>query len=210
MPKSFWNQAAICERLLEVRLAAGQQRAAQLAGDAAAQAYQPFAVGGQQLLVDPRLEVKPLQEGRRRELHEISEARRIAGQKRQVVAGLFRASRLLMESAARGDVRLHAEDRVDAQFLGGLVELDRPVQISMIGQRQGRHSQGLRPFEQTSDGTGAVQQAVVAMTMQMGERKCAHGFLRVASVGLITVFYPRRSVARRTPLFPQRRRLYCQ
>jgi hypothetical protein len=52
----------------------------------------------------------------------------------------------------------------------------------MIRQRQGGHPQGLRPFEQTANRSGAVQQAVMAMTMQMGEGKRAHGFLLAASV----------------------------
>ncbi len=177
------------EGFCEVRLAAGQQRAAQLAGGAAAEADEPFAVGGQQFFIDSRLEIESFQKGGGGELHKISEASGIAGQERQVVAVLFRAAPFFMEAAARGNIRLDAEDRIDAQFPSGLIELDCPVQISMIGQRQGCHSQGFCPFEQSPDRAGAVQEAVVAMTMQMGERKCAHGFLHAASVGLTTVFY---------------------
>ncbi len=99
--------------LFHVGLAAGQQRAVQLAGNAAAQANQPFPVGGQQLLVDPRLEIKPLQERRRGELDEVAEAGAVAGQQRQVVAGLLRAAQLFLEAAAGGDVGLQAENRID-------------------------------------------------------------------------------------------------
>ena len=44
-----------------VRRVAGEQRAAQLARNAAAQANESLAVGGQQLAIDPRLVIKALQ-----------------------------------------------------------------------------------------------------------------------------------------------------
>ena len=69
------------------------------------------------------------------------------------------------------------------EFLGRLIELDGPVQIAVVGQRQGGHPQGLRPLQQSANRAGPVQQAVVAVAMQMGERKRAHGFLHAASGG---------------------------
>ena len=116
--------------LFHVRLAAGQQRAVELAGDAAAEADQPLAVGGQQFLVDPRLEVESLQEGRGRELHQVPKARGVAGQQRQVEVGLFgTAGRFFVEAAAGGDVGLDPEDRIDSQFLGRLIELTAPCKL---------------------------------------------------------------------------------
>ena len=163
--------------LLHVRLAAGQDRAAQFAGNAAAQADQPFVVGGQQFLVDPRLEVKPLQERRRGEFHEVSEAVAIAGQERQVEVGLFRAAgRFFVKAAAGGDVGLQPEDRIDAQFLGRLIELHGPVQVAVVGQGQGGHPQGLRPLQQSANRAGPVQEAVVAVAVHI--LACITGLLR--------------------------------
>ena len=116
--------------LFQVGLAAGQQRAVQLAGNAAAQADQPFLVGGQQLLVDPRLEIKPLQEGRRGEFHEVAKAGAVAGQERQMDSWPLSSRRpFFVEAAAGGDVGLQPEDRIDAQFLGRLVELQAPCRL---------------------------------------------------------------------------------
>ena len=105
-----------------------------------------------------------------------------------------------MEAAAGGDVGLEPEDRIDAQFLGRLIELQRPVQIAVIGQRQGGHPQGLRPFEQSADRAGPVQQAVVAMAMQMGEGKRAHGVPPCGEQMTDNEFYRRRDVTDRPPI----------
>ena len=58
--------------------------------------------------------------------------------------------------------------------LGLLVELQRAVQIAVVGQRQGVHAQRLGPLDQALDRRGAVQQAVVAVAMQMNKRRRAH------------------------------------
>ena len=170
--------------LFQVRLAAGQQRAAQFAGDAAAEADQPFAVGGQQFLVDPRFEVEPLQESRGGELDEVPKTRGVAGQQRQMVVGLLRtAGRFFMEAAAGGDVGLQPEDRIDPQFLGRLIEFYCPVEVAVVRQGQGVHPQGLRPLQQSADRARPVQEAVVAVAMQVGEGKGAHrGDLHVLSL----------------------------
>ncbi len=54
--------------------------------------------------------------------------------------------------------------------LAALIELERPVQIAVVGEGQGVHAQLLGPLQQAGDFAGTVQQAVVAMAVQMGER----------------------------------------
>ena len=55
-----------------------------------------------------------------------------------------------------------------------LIELERPVQIAVIGERQGIHPQLFGPIDQLLDRAGAVEQAVMAVAMQMYEgRHCA-------------------------------------
>ena len=83
-----------------------------------------------------------------------------------------------MEPAAWGDVGFQPEDRIDAQVLGRLIELQRPVQIAVVRQRQGGHPQGFRPFQQPTNRAGPVQKAVMAVAMQMGERSVLMAILR--------------------------------
>ena len=138
-------------------------------------------MGGEQLLVDARLEIKAFQKGRRRELDQVLEAGAVFGQQREVVAGLLRAAGvLLLKAAAGGDVGLVAHDRVDAHVLGRFVELQRPVQIAVVGQGQGVHAQLFGPLQQAGDFSGAVEQAVVAMAVQMGKGRGAHRNLRAS------------------------------
>ena len=72
----------------------------------------------------------------------------ILGQQREVVAGLLHAAGLFRTPAPRGDVGLVADDRVDPRGFGGRVELQRPVQIAVVGQGQGVHPQCLGPLDQ--------------------------------------------------------------
>ena len=145
---------------------AHQQPAVQLAGDAAAQADQALAVGGQDLLVDAGTEVKTFQKGPGRELQEVLKAGAVLGQDGDVVAGFLGAAGVfLVEAAGGGDVGLDAHDGVDAHVLGRLVELQGPVQIAVVGEGQGIHAQLFGPLEQAGDLSGAVEKAVVAMAM---------------------------------------------
>ena len=59
--------------------------------------------------------------------------------------------------------------------LARLVELQRAVEIAVVGERQGVHAQLFGPRDQAFDRAGAVQQAVVAMAMQMNKRRRGHG-----------------------------------
>ena len=54
-----------------------------------------------------------------------------------------------------------------------LIEFQRPVQIAVVRQRQGVHPQGLGALQQVLDLAGSVQQAVMAMTVQMYKRRRA-------------------------------------
>ena len=129
----------------------------------------------QDFLVDSRAEVKALKKGLRGELQQVLEAGAVLGQEGDMVAGLFGAAGVLLVVAASGrDVGLDAEDRVDARVLGRFVELQRTVQIAVVGQGQGVHAQLFGPLQEAGDFAGAVQEAIVAMAMQMGER-LGHG-----------------------------------
>ena len=55
--------------------------------------------------------------------------------------------------------------------LAVLIELERAVQVAVVGDRQGVHAQLFGPLDQPVDRAGAVEQAVVAMAMQMNKRR---------------------------------------
>src|SRR4051812_10051017 len=85
---------------------AREQRAAQLARHAAAQANQSLAVRRQQLAIDSRLVIKAFQKSLAGELDEILKASPIRSEHRQVVPRFAMPASTLVETAARRDVRL--------------------------------------------------------------------------------------------------------
>ena len=94
----------------------------------------------------------------------------VAGQQRQVEAGIAAAAGLALGALAGGDVGLVAEDRIEAGCGAFAVELDGAVQVAVIGQGQGVHAQFLGVRDQLGDAAGAVEQAVMAVAVQMNER----------------------------------------
>ena len=105
---------------------------------------------------------------------------RVLGQQRDVIGRLLApaAGRFLDEAAAGRDVGLDAQHRIDAQFLRLLIELQRAVQIAVIGERERVHLQVFRPLQERGDLARPVQKAVMAVAMQMRKRRHAHGSLR--------------------------------
>ncbi len=59
-----------------------------------------------------------------------------------------------------------------------LVELERPVVIPVVGDCQRVHAKFIGPADHAFDRAGAVEQALVAVTMQMNKRRRGHGSLR--------------------------------
>ncbi len=101
-------------------------------------ADEPGAVPRQQLLVDPRLVVVAVEVRGGRQGQQVPIADVVLGQQDHVVVvGVGLA--LLVGHAARGDVGLDADDRLDPRLLGGGVERDDPVHAPVVGQRQRRH-----------------------------------------------------------------------
>ena len=108
-------------------------------------------MGGQQFAVDARLEIETLQKGFGGQLQEVGKALPILRQQREVEAGIFLATTILLMAAARGDVGLVADDGVQPSRLGFGVKLKRPVEIAMVGDGQGIHPQFDRSPDQSLD-----------------------------------------------------------
>ena len=139
-----------------------------LALEAAAQADEPLGVPGQQVLVDPRLVVEALGEPRRDELDQVVEALVGLGQQHQVVVRLARRARALVP-AARRDVHLAAQNRLDAALLRLVVERDRREHVPVLGDRERGHLQLLRAVEQLLDAARAVEQRELRVEVQVDE-----------------------------------------
>ena len=71
-------------------------------------------------------------------------------------------------------VSLVAQYRIDLGRLARVVELDRAVEVAVIGKCQGVHPQLFCLAYQVFDLGCSVEQAVVAVTVEMYERLAAH------------------------------------
>ena len=69
------------------------------------------------------------------------------------------------------DVGFQTDDRQDLGGLGFAEKLDGSVHVSVIGQGQRGHAQSFGAFEQIRDLACAVQEAVMAVAMEMDERR---------------------------------------
>ena len=70
-------------------------------------------------------------------------------------------------------VGLEAEDRLDPVLLAGLVVLDRAVHHAVVGQAERRLPIGGRTLGELVDLGGAVEQRVLGVDVEMGDRSRA-------------------------------------
>jgi len=87
-----------------------------------------------------------------------------------VVGGVAGA---VLAPAAR-DVGFHAEDRLDPDLERLLVELDRPEQRAVVGEGKRRHAQRGGALQHARDRTGAVEERVVAVVVEVDEVRVRH------------------------------------
>ena len=143
-----------------------EQRRRDQRGHAARKDDQTLVVLREQIEVDPRLVVVPLEEALGDQRGQVLVADVAGGEQRDV--GLV-ADRPV-EAPARRDVRLAADDRREALLLRGIVELDRAEHHAVVGQRNPRRAFVRRLATECVDATRAVEQRVLGMHVQMDER----------------------------------------
>ncbi len=73
-----------------------------------------------------------------------------------------------------GHIDLAPENRLDFGSPCGLIELDGPEHVAMVGDGQRGHFQHARPLDQIADFDGAVKQTVLRMQMKVYKRCLAH------------------------------------
>ncbi len=178
------GQAVVLELEVEVVLAqdlavlpghmAGQlpvldlERLGDLAAQTGRQADQALAVLREVLAVDARLVVVAVDVGVGDEAAQVLVAGVVLGQQDQV-EGLGVGLALLVGHRAAGDVRLDPDDGLDALVLRGLVEGDRAVEGPVVGDGHRIHARRGRRVDQLGDPPEAVQQAELAVDVEVRE-----------------------------------------
>ena len=148
-------------------------------GQAAGERDDALGVALEQVEVDARLAaVQALEEAGARELGEVLEALVRLREQRQVVA----LDLALADRAVVDEVRLEAEDRLDAVLLAGLVELDRAVHDPVVGEAERGLAEGGRAGGEAVDRRGAVEQRVLGVDVQVRGGRGAHGRLTLGTV----------------------------
>ena len=132
------------------------------------QADEPLVMLLQQIIVDARLIVEPVNEGLRGELHQILIPGLILGQQDEVGVVPIRLP-LLDGIGPMGNVGLHAQDGLDPLLLALPIEIDDAVHDPMVRDGKGRLAQSLCPGDQSWDAGRPIQQGILGMDMQMHE-----------------------------------------
>ena len=139
------------------------QRPADTARQAAGERDQPGRVALEQLPVDPRTVVVPLQVAERAELDQVGVALVRLRQDGQVRVTLV----LLV--AVVDDVHLAADDRLDALRLRRLVEVDRTSQGAMVREGHGGHLERGRLRRERGDPARPVEDRILGVDVQVDE-----------------------------------------
>ena len=87
----------------------------------------------QDLLVHARPVVEAVHEAGRDDAHQVFIAPVVFGEQDQMVIAVFAGAGFAVQTGARRDVHLAAEDRMDAFLLAGLVEVDDAVHDAVAG-----------------------------------------------------------------------------
>ena len=144
------------------------ERLGDLAAEARRQPDQAGAVLREVVAVDPRLVVVAVEVGVGREAAQVLVALPVLGEEDQV-EGLAVGLALLVGHRPAGDVRLDADDRLDALGLRRLVERHGPVERPVVGQRQRIHPLLGRRVHDVRDPSQPVEEAEFGVDMEMRE-----------------------------------------
>jgi hypothetical protein len=144
-----------------------QQRLRNVPAQARRQRDEPFRVLRQQVQIDARLVIEPLEVPRRDQLDEVPIPLLVLAQQNHVVVPVRIRPRLV---PLLRNVHLAADHRMHARRLGRVIELDRAEQVPVIGHGHGRHLLLERGLHELVDIASPIQQGVVGMAMQVDKR----------------------------------------
>ena len=144
------------------------ERPRDLAAEAGAQPDEALAVPGEMLAIDPRLVVVAVDMGVGDEPAEVAIADVVLRQEDQV-EGLGVGLALLLGHRPAGDVRLDADDRLDALVDAGLVEADGAVERAVIGDGEAVEALLGRRIDEVRDPPEAVEEAELGVDVEVSE-----------------------------------------
>jgi hypothetical protein len=153
---------------------------------------QSLAVFGQQVVIDARLVVKAFEKTGGHQLHQVAIAFRRLAKKHEVIGialpGFARGASIgaarigaAIVPAAACHVYFAADDRLHAPRRGLMIELLGGEQIPVIGDSDRGHAATGRLGDQFLDITGAIEQAVVGVQVQVNETRSTHAALIVVA-----------------------------
>ena len=154
-----------------------------LAADASRGGDDALRVPREHLAVHARLVVVALDRGERRHPEQVVHAGVVLGEQGHVRVGtrtahviaLLRLGTpahpgLVAAVRARGDVRLGADDRLDAVVGRRLPEVVRTEHVAVVGHRDGGHALGRGGLDEGFDPRRAIQHRVVGVHVEVDER----------------------------------------
>ena len=145
-------------------------RARQLALQAGREGDQALAALAKQVLVHPRTVVVALEVRRGDHRDQVLITGEVLREEDEVPRlAVPLGPRVAVEAVVAGDVGLDADDRLDAGVAAERVEVDGAVKRAVIGEAERRHVQGLRARDEVAEAGQPVEQAVLAMGVQMHE-----------------------------------------
>ena len=146
----------------------------ELAGEATAEADEPFRMGFENLAVDARVVVVPFEERDRGELDEVLEADGVLGEQREVRIGIALAGGFLIAAIAGREVGFVAEDGIEPALFAFLIELDGSVEVAVVGDGQGVHAELFGLLHELGDSVEPVEHGVVRVQVQVRELPVGH------------------------------------
>ncbi len=142
----------------------------QLAAETGRQGDKPFVAFAQQLPVDPGFVIKPFPVAGGKQVAEISVAGKVLTEQKQVMGGIRgTAGARFVEARTGCDIDLTADDRLDAGLARLEIEFDGAEHVAVVGNRQRRHAVFARPLDEIGYFYGSVEEAVLAMQVQVNE-----------------------------------------
>src|SRR6266545_4572441 len=129
----------------------------------------------QNFFVDARLVVIALQMRRGGESDQVLVARLVLRQQdKMMVNVLAAAGRLFVEATAGRNIHLATDDRFDAFVASGLIKIDRAVEHTVVGDREGGKLQFMRLVHQPVEAAGAVEQRILGVQMEVDKIRMRH------------------------------------
>ena len=146
---------------------ASHERLAKLTAQAAGESNQPFRMLSQVILADAGVTVEAMQAGLTGEPDQVPITFFVFGQHQQVIVFVVGSIGAMVLGLAH--VEFAAEDGLDAFLLGSVEEMDRAVDVAMVGHRHGLLAEFRHAIDELVDVAGAVEERVFSVQMEVGE-----------------------------------------